>query len=984
MVLAVKACMSVCLRRIVIPIWSVFLLFLVAPTFLNATANPSGADPDKGFMTGVISVVSEETESGTMIRVVGNGKIPDYITTTLDSPLRIVFDFCNPADLFKPQTIPVESAHLEGIRLGYHNKRIRLVLDIKGGEVPRYTASHANEGLTIFLESGEGLIVERSPDKEQAVTGEEADEERVKHTRRPTPGRAIRPSAQLLKIEADDGQADTALFRNAVEAYREHDWPGVIDNLNQLMQAYPDGRYEEKGSFLLAKSYQQLHASALPTHFIDIKSRYQDAINRYPDSVYVPEAYLAMGDLCFNTKNYYEALAYFNIIGKNYFDSPAALPALMRKARVLGLKKKTREALSILESVVEGYPGTREETEANIEIAKILYETHNFRRSLEILSKLSVTSPEERYRYPEIALYLGHNYYQMGDNVRTRENLYRFYNSAPDDERNHLVLTKIGDTYRDEGLVQEAVKLYQLVLKCYPEKEGALISLIRLAEQQEAGGLHIPRGIAPRGTPLQREIEAPVEIYEKVLKTILAKDERNPLAQLALLKLAILYHKHGDYAKSFETLKRLLTEYPLTKLQEESRGALAQTLGDMLAKEVKAGRYINAINIYQREKDLFMLINLPDPFLSLARAFLKLNLKDFAAEMFAKADPYLPIDEKPADLLFYVGTDLAQRGKLNESLSRLDLLIENFADDQNAPHAYRIKGGILFQQKRYEPAVQMYSSALHYHLKDCERARILAEKARALIECKKRSEALKVTREADGLKKACYVDYQPIYKVIGDLYLDLGYAKEGLKAFKDALEAEKRDENRIVLKLRMAECYGLLHRKDSCLSLYDEVAALNDPFWSVFARERIQDINFESEVKTTKKTPLPPLSPPPQKDRAAIKQLIATWQQAWERKDLDRYLACYTDDCTAGGLTKKAWERHKTRLNKRYTTITVGVSNLAVEVLSTREALASFDQDYRSDHYHDWGRKTLHLVKRGQRWKIRGETWLQAAQPRGN
>ena len=987
MVLAADLCMLVCLRRIVSPVWPVFLLFLVVPTLLYATTSPRGADPHNGFMTRVVSVVSEEAKSGTIIRAVGNGKIPDYITTTLDSPLRIVFDFCNPADSFRPQTIPVESVHLTSIRLGYHDKRIRLVLDIKGDQIPEYTARHANHNFTILLKSRKDIVAEESLDNGQTVIEEQAREVQEKEVRRPKPVRAIRPAAQVLKIEADDGQPDTALFRKAVEAYREQNWPGVIDALDQLMRAYPEGRYAEKASFLLAKSYEQLHARSLSTHFIDMKNRYQDAINRYPNSVYVPEAYLAMGDLFFKLKDYYEALACYNMIGKEYPDSPAALRALLQKARILSMKKETRKALSILESVVEDYPDSHERTEAKIEIAKILYESHNFRRSLEILSKLSVTSPEERYRYPEIALYLGYNYYQMGDNVRAREHLYRFYNSAPDDERNHLVLTKIADTYRDQGLIEEALKLYQLVLKQCPTEEGALISLIRLAEQQEAGGLHIPRGGESRWTPLEKEIETPVEIYETVLKTILAKDKRSPLAQLALLKLGILYHKHGDYAKSLETLKRLLREYPFTKLQEQSKRALAQTLGDMLEKEVKRSRYSNAINIYQREKDLFTLIDVPDPFLNLARAFLGLNLKDFATEMFAKADPYLPINEKPPDLLFYTGADLAQKGKLNEGLSRLDRFIENFADDKNAPYAYRIKGSILLQQNRCEPAIQMFSSALKYHLKDCERARILTEQARALIECKKNSDALKVTRQADVLRKSCYIDYLPVYKDIGDLYLDLGYVKEGLKAFEDALEAENRDENRIMLKLRVAECCRLLHQEERCLSLYAEVVSLNDPFWSALARERIQEMNFKSEVKTTKQnlTPLPPAPPlPAEQDQAAIKQAIAIWRQAWEQKDLDRHMACYTDDFTVGGLTKKAWQERKRRLNERYTTITVGVTNLTVELLSPREALASFDQDYHADNYHDWGRKTMHLVKQGESWKIRGETWLQATQASRN
>ena len=400
MVLAAELCMSLCLRRIVSTVWPVFLLFLVVPTLLYATASPRGADPDNGFMTRVVSVASEEAESGTIIRVVGNGKIPDYITSTLDSPLRIVFDFCNPAEGFKSQTIPVESAHVTSIRLGYHEKRIRLVLDIKGDQIPRYTARHANGGLIILLESRQDIVPEESLDIGQTVAEEEAREAQVEESRRPKPATAIRPPAELLKIEADDGQSDTSLFRKAADAYREHNWPGVIDFLDQLMQAYPEGRYAEKATFILAKSYEQLHAPTLSTHFIEMKNRYQDAINRYPDSVYVPEAYLAMGDLFFKLKNYYEALAFYNIIGKEYPDSPAALQALLRKARILSMKKETRKALSILESVVDGYPDTGEETEAKIEIAKILYESHNFRRSFEILSKLSVTSPEEQYRYP--------------------------------------------------------------------------------------------------------------------------------------------------------------------------------------------------------------------------------------------------------------------------------------------------------------------------------------------------------------------------------------------------------------------------------------------------------------------------------------------------------------------------------------------------------------------------------------------------------
>ncbi|MBE9574809.1 MAG: tetratricopeptide repeat protein [Proteobacteria bacterium] len=933
-------------------------------------------------MTRVVSVATEESKSGTTVNVLGNGKIPDYINHTLDFPLRIVFDFCNAADWFKPKIIFVESPNLKRIRLGYHKEKIRLVLDVKGTDIPVYTAMSANNRLTIFVESAEIVDTPEIQKKEDTVRKQEPEHKgKSNEISGSQPDSGIGTLEELLRIEPDDGQDDTALFFKNVDAYKAQNWSGAVEGLTHLIKTYPNGRYAERASFLLAKSYEHLYSGSLSAHFRELKRQYQDAIGRFPDSVYVPEALLAMGDLCYKAGNYYEAVAYYNLIGKNYKDSAAALPALMHKARVLGLKKKSGEALSILRFVVAHYPGTPEETEAKIKISKTLYEINDFRKSLSILSELRAANSENIYRYPQISLYLGNNYYQLGDSVKARENLYRFYNSCPDEEMNHLVLTKIADTYRDEGLLGNATKIYQLVLTRYPEKEGALISLIRLAEEQEEGQLKIERGIASLTVPIGREIEAPAEIYEDVLNTILNKDEKNPLAQLALLRIAILYHRNKDYEKSLETFKRLLKNYPLTKLREETKDALSKTLEDMLNKEMKGARYTNIINIYYRERELFLLVDSPDPFLTIARACAKLNLASFATEMFARADSLLSDEEKPADLLFCMGRDEFRKEKLNRALSRLNLLTEHFPHDKNAPHAYQLKGRIFVKQKKYVPAVQMFSTALGYDLKACDRAKILADKASALAASKRKEEALNATKEADRLKDNCYIAYCYIYKEIGDLYLDLGSAKEALAAFNGALDVEKKEENKILLNLKIAQCYRLLNQKKNCLSVYNQIASLNEPFWSNLARENIEEINFESEFKKiTRNPPPPPALPITEPDSAAIKQLITTWQQAWQQKDLPRYMACYSDDFYSRGLTRTRWERYRAKINGRYKNIQVSLSNLTVELLSSTKALTSFDQDYRADQYHDWGKKTMRLIKKDGTWKIQRETWLRAAE----
>jgi len=95
-------------------------------------------------------------------------------------------------------------------------------------------------------------------------------------------------------------------------------------------------------------------------------------------------------------------------------------------------------------------------------------------------------------------------------------------------------------------------------------------------------------------------------------------------------------------------------------------------------------------------------------------------------------------------------------------------------------------------------------------------------------------------------------------------------------------------------------------------------------------------------------------------------------------------MACYSGNFSSRGISRKKWERYKARLNERYVDIEVTLGNLMVEFVSQTEAPVSFDQDYRSDQYHDWGRKTILLNKQLAGWKIQGETWLLATQEEKN
>jgi len=110
-----------------------------------------------------------------------------------------------------------------------------------------------------------------------------------------------------------------------------------------------------------------------------------------------------------------------------------------------------------------------------------------------------------------------------------------------------------------------------------------------------------------------------------------------------------------------------------------------------------------------------------------------------------------------------------------------------------------------------------------------------------------------------------------------------------------------------------------------------------------------------------------------------IKRLVSNWQKAWQEKDLQRYMAIYSEDFFSLGLDRKGWKRHKSEINKRYGQIRVTISNLRIKLLSSERATVYFDQEYSSDRYHDKGKKTIKLIKRDGKWKIKREIWAPIA-----
>jgi len=104
-----------------------------------------------------------------------------------------------------------------------------------------------------------------------------------------------------------------------------------------------------------------------------------------------------------------------------------------------------------------------------------------------------------------------------------------------------------------------------------------------------------------------------------------------------------------------------------------------------------------------------------------------------------------------------------------------------------------------------------------------------------------------------------------------------------------------------------------------------------------------------------------------------IEKFIQRWLRSWETKKIAAYVSCYDPSFESRGMDLKGWQQHRAKLNRKYHSLNVNIGQIKIEKISNQRAEISFKQVYRADRYHDYGLKTMILIKEGEDWKIKKE-----------
>jgi tetratricopeptide (TPR) repeat protein len=128
---------------------------------------------------------------------------------------------------------------------------------------------------------------------------------------------------------------------------------------------------------------------------------------------------------------------------------------------------------------------------------------------------------------------------------------------------------------------------------------------------------------------------------------------------------------------------------------------------------------------------------------------------------------------------------------------------------------------------------------------------------------------------------------------------------------------------------------------------------------------------------TAAPTPAPTPAPAPVAANSGnasqeVSAAVQSWAAAWSAKNTPEYFSAYGKDFDAPG-GRRTWEEERKKRILGKNKISVKLSDMAISI-SGNKAQAKFRQEYNADALAVSSRKTLDLVKAGDRWVIVKET----------
>uniref|UniRef100_A0A7C4AGZ9 Tetratricopeptide repeat protein n=1 Tax=Fundidesulfovibrio putealis TaxID=270496 RepID=A0A7C4AGZ9_9BACT len=402
----------------------------------------------------------------------------------------------------------------------------------------------------------------------------------------------------------------------------------------------------ESALYLQAEALFALRKDSIPEHFLELSDAIQQALNYNTTSWRLPRALIKLGYINLRQGNLPEARAYFNLL-RNKYPLDEEVPLIdvhwgdyyMDQARERDAKANFERAAQSYREVLQKYPESRFARDAALGLSRTQLELNQFAEAAKIIDYIDKRWPRYYIENPAMRRVSADVAYKLGDFAKAKDDYLWYYNLVPGDASNDLVLARLGDVNSKLGKREPAKEFYDMAIRMFPGKDGALMSMMRLAEQ----GIHD----APTLQEMFKAFEDPSDIRPDKIYEIIANDHpKSVLAPLALAKLTMWRLYKQQYPETMDLALRFTKAYPGDDMEKQVVEAGCQAFGKVFPQLLDQMDYKRILELWNKYPFLAANANLLADRERLGVA-LALYYQGRPREALAMAEPYLNKGSSP-------------------------------------------------------------------------------------------------------------------------------------------------------------------------------------------------------------------------------------------------------------------------------------------------------------------------------------------------
>ncbi|WP_321494972.1 tetratricopeptide repeat protein [uncultured Desulfobacter sp.] len=565
-----------------------------------------------------------------------------------------------------------------------------------------------------------------------------------------------------------------------------------------------------------------------PAGLLAAERMFQDAMVAYPKSSYLPFAYAAMGLIHYRLNNSATAEGYFDIVSKDFPDYSGMPEVEFHLAEIYNDRGYNDKALNLYKKVFESKISNAYIPDAGLGYGKALFENMRYYDALSILNYVIKEDVKKVYESADLLKYTADANFELGLSKEARENYIRLLNLFPNTKDPDMALSKAGDAFGMENQEEKAIKLYELVREKYPDSPGYINASIGLARYLKTD-------------------DEKIKIYE-MIKT---RFPDNTYARIAMMRLAEIYQKNGEYDKCIQEIETLLSTHP-RGLRYEAVKLMQKAYEALFKEQLKADEYTSILMRYEKEQ--FKLRKIGGrliPFY-VGSAYLQAGLYEEAFNHLISAYKLYRREERPALLLFGLGKAMDESGRDDDGLKLLEAFTKRFPKDTNRVEALIRIGQIFLEKGSFSKADDYFVLAYEAGKDSLGKGRILMLRAgvyQKKTDLKTTSElqtrAVKAFAAAPGENYEILAD---AYKTLGSTYLEMKAYGQAADAFAKALNFSDGDRAKANIGFLLGDAYQKGNALDKAKETFKHVAQSYDSVWARLAQQRLSTMGLTEKM----------------------------------------------------------------------------------------------------------------------------------------